>query len=188
MEPEEALRRLASDSSDEPAWAALYAWLWPYVFAIAFRELNGATQAAEDAAQETFIRLARYSPFARLTGPDGMRAYAAAMARNAARDLAVREFRRRGVSLEDLPKGQEPTRGLVTTGPLGPMTDADAIAYVRGILNEEERALLDLLIRRPNLESLAKALGIAYESAAVRVYRLRRKIAKLLKERTLGDH
>jgi RNA polymerase sigma factor (sigma-70 family) len=173
MDLEQALERLAQSRTDEAAWTALHNSLWPYVFAVAFRELKGAARAAEDVAQETFLRLVRSAPFERLEEPSDMRAYAAAVARNVARDTARREAR--------LPMAEAVSeRGADLLGPLGPQLPEGTLERARTLLEPQDVALLDLLIRGDDIRSVAATLGIRYGTAAVRIHRLRKRLRKLL--------
>ena len=174
MDLDKALERLAESRADEAAWTVLHNSLWPYVFAVAYRELKGAARAAEDVAQETFLRLVRSAPFERLQEPSDMRAYAGTVARNLARDTARREARQPMLAGERQRLKSEPS------GSLGPQLPEDVLERARGHLEPQEAALLELVMRGDDLRSLAKQLGVRYGTAAVRIHRLRNKLRKLL--------
>jgi RNA polymerase sigma factor (sigma-70 family) len=180
MDLAEALRRLAVSRGDETAWTVLHNSLWPYVFAVAYRELGGASRAAEDVAQETFLRLVRYAPFPRLQDPSDMRAYVSTVARHVAHDVARREARR-----PELPGTDERLDEFSRSAPapsrlLGPLLAEGALEQVRELLEPQEVALLDLVARGEDTRGVARNLGIRYGAAAVRIHRLRNKLRKLL--------
>src|SRR5262245_58286836 len=80
------LERLKASPADEEAWRALYRQLWPFVIAVIYRKLRGSERkAAEDAAQEVFIRLLRTRPFDRIPDADSLRAYMGRIAENVAK-------------------------------------------------------------------------------------------------------
>jgi RNA polymerase sigma factor (sigma-70 family) len=174
MDLEKALERLAESRADEAAWTVLHNSLWPYVFTVAYRELKGAARAAEDVAQETFLRLVRSAPFERLQDPSDLRAYAGTVARNLARDTARREARQPMLAAERQRVPSEPL------GPLGPQLPEDVLERARRQLGPQEAALLDLVMRGDDLRSVARTLGVRYGTAAVRTHRLRSKLRKLL--------
>jgi RNA polymerase sigma factor (sigma-70 family) len=174
MDLDGALERLAESRDDEAAWTVLQNRLWPYVFAVAYRELKGAARAAEDVAQETFLRLVRSAPFERLQDPSDMRAYAGTVARNLARDTARREARQPMLAADRERSRSEPV------GSLGPQLPEDVLERVRGQLAPKEAALLELVLQGDSLESVAKKLGVRYGTAAVRIHRLRNHLRKLL--------
>jgi RNA polymerase sigma factor (sigma-70 family) len=173
MDLEQALERLAESPADEAAWTVLHRSLWPFVFAVAYRELRGAARAAEDVAQETFLRLVRSAPFDRLQDPADLRAYAGTVARNLARDTARREARQPQTVAE-------PGRAPEPMGPLGPQLPEGALEQVRKLLDPQELALLDLVMGGDDLRRVAASLGVRYGTAAVRIHRLRNKLRNLL--------
>jgi len=65
-------------------------------------------------------------------------------------------------------------------GPLGPLLPENAFDRVRELLQPQEVALLDLLVRGEEVRGVASQLGIRYGTAAVRIHRLRARIRKLL--------
>lgn len=173
-----ALRRLREARGDELAWRALYAHLWPYVIAIAFRESGARAAVAEDAAQETFLRLVRYAPFADLQDPADLRAYAGTVARRVTRDLLARESRRPERSL-----GQDAAGGDVeppARGPLGALLPEDALERAKAFLDEPQLALFRLLLEGADVTRVAETLGLSYGAAAVRIHRLRAELRKSL--------
>jgi len=180
MDLEGALQRLAASRLDEAAWTVLHNRLWPYVFAVAYRELGGAARAAEDVTQETFLRLVRYAPFARLQDPPAMRAYVATVARHVAHDVARREARRPEVEARVGLPGESGRQVPEPVGPLGPLLPENALNRVRQLLQPQEGALLDLLVHGEDVRGVASQLGIRYGTAAVRIHRLRARIRKLL--------
>lgn len=175
-----ALERLAVSRADEAAWTVLHDSLWPYVFAVAYRELGGLARSAEDVAQETFLRLVRYAPFARLQDPSEMRAYVATVARHVAHDMARREARRpERPSTEERPDDSS-RKASPAPGPLGPLLPEGALERVRGLLEPREATLLDLLVRGDDIGAVARHLEIRYGAAAIRIHRLKNKLRKLL--------
>ena len=168
-----ALQRLARARDDEPAWKVLHRHLWPYVMAIAFRESRGRAADAEDSAQETLLRLARYATFEELQDPAALRAYVGTIARRVVRDRLARERRREEGRDGGAPGGPE----TVARAPLFP---EHALERARSFLDPEELALFALLLEGADVGQVAARLEIRYGTAAVRIHRLRMKLRKSL--------
>ena len=97
---ESSLLRLAGNRDDEEAWTALFLRFRPFVYAVAYRRTNGSQDLAQEAVQETFLRLVKYCPFHNLTGLDDFRRYLAVVTRNVVTILQRHELypeRRRGL-------------------------------------------------------------------------------------------
>jgi len=172
-----AVERLAISKTDAEAWAWLVECLWPLVLAINFRILRGNQDLAEDAAQETFVRVFQYVRFEEFREkPGDFEFYARAMAGNVGRSYLSWILREPSYSqepVEDLEGGDESVeRALI---------GRDEIATLLAGLNPEEQKLALLLGDGASLGEIAEALGISYSNAAVRVHRLRQSQAKQLK-------
>jgi RNA polymerase sigma factor (sigma-70 family) len=173
----ELLERLAGSPEDEDAWAKLYQRLWPYVFTVNYRLVHARYEEAEDLSQEVFLRLRRYCPFGRLRDAGELKAYVAAMCRNVVRSSRKSAWHQE-VSLEDLPVD------------CLEVPDADDLAHrvemddlVRDLaakLGPDDRRLLRLVLDGHGILEIARRTGIGYSAAGVRVFRLRRKMSKIL--------
>lgn len=172
-----ALDILAVSRGDEHAWNVLYARAWPFVFSITFRILRDPG-SAEDAAQETFIRVARHYPFPRRLDDKVFYAYVAQVARHVAFDSRRRQAR---IAEEALDEAAETPDSRPQPG-----ADAEAastLEWLAGRLSESEAALLRQLLREApsELSDMAQELGVSYSTAAVRLHRLRKRIRQLLR-------
>jgi RNA polymerase sigma factor (sigma-70 family) len=169
----EALGRLAGSRTDEDAWETIYRRTWPFVFAISYRMMREAV-AAEDVAQETFLRVARYFPFERIVDEKVFRFYIATIAKNAARD--ARRKRPREIPLDELPEPED-SRHADEEAEV-----ASTLDWLGRQLSPADYALFQQLIAGAPvaLASVAQDGGISYSAAAVRLHRLRGRIRKLL--------
>ncbi len=173
---EEALARLAEFPGDQEAWATIYRRTAPFILSITFRMMQDFS-AAEDVAQETFLRVAHYYPFHRRFEPKIFKIYIAQIARNAALDARRKHARVPQTGLEEATERADP----------GPEPGAEAqvastLAWLEQRLTAQEAELFRQLIAevpRP-LSEIADGLGVSYNAAGVRLHRLRRRIGKLL--------
>src|SRR5438270_7979499 len=79
----EAVKRLAKRRSDAEAWETISTILWPLLFATSYRIQRGNRAMAEDAAQESLMRLLRYVRFEQFKDtPEAFCSYALATCRN----------------------------------------------------------------------------------------------------------
>lgn len=172
--------RLASSPADEDAWRALYRQTWPFVFAVVYRRLRGAKALAEDASQEVFLRLVRACPFERLRDPDAFRRYVWRVADNVARTYARRILARHAAEIPT-PEAEIGARDVQRVDLVEEKLAAEELLrQVVGGIEPRDRELLRLVLAGHSLSEIAKATGVTYGSAAVRLHRLRQRLRKSL--------
>lgn len=167
------LERLANDRDDEGAWRSLFDQIWPFAVGVAFRRLQGQGRLAEEAAQETFIRLVRFANFSVLREPSRFRSFVATTASRAAIDAirseASRSAEQELESIGDFPDPEQRSEQL----------ELDLVLRAAlQTLGEEDRRLVKLLVRGYSLREIAGRLGIRYSAAGVRVHRLRARLLR----------
>ncbi len=172
------LERLAGSPDDEDAWTKLYERLWPYVFAINYRLVRARHDVAEDLSQEVFLRLRLYCPFARLRAEEELKAYVAAMCRNVVCTSLLKAAHRREVPLEEVPP-----EALVSpdVGVARRVEADDLVRELSAQLGPEDRRLLRLILEDHGIKEIARRSGLSYSAAGVRAFRLRRKLAAILR-------
>ena len=178
---ESIIKRLANDPVDEFAWGELYRQLWPFVFTVTYRRLRGTRALAEDAAQDVFLRLLRARPFRNFADERALRAYVRRVAENTANDYLRRVLGVQSVetALSDLERWHDEVPA--------PPTEREGTVELRDLLDGARRSLpsvdgeiLSLVIEGRNLSEIAKATGLSYANAGVRLHRLRKRLRKLL--------
>jgi RNA polymerase sigma factor (sigma-70 family) len=172
----EILAWLQEDPKDEDLWKALYHQIRRFVYAVAYRVLNGDEELAKDATQVVFLRLFEYCEFTEFSEPQEFLGYVATVARHAALDLIKREGRYiTGLDLtlcDFLPGTPTPRQHERARNQLHDLLEQ---------LDSAERSLVDLLMEGRTLDEIAGRLGISYANAAVRIHRLRERLLNHLK-------
>jgi RNA polymerase sigma factor (sigma-70 family) len=172
----ELLAWLQEDPKDEDLWKALYHQIRRFVYAVAYRVLNGNEELAKDATQVVFLRLFEYCEFTEFSEPQEFLGYVATVARHAALDLIKREGRYiTGLDLtlcDFLPGTPTPRQHERARNQLHDLLEQ---------LDSAERSLVDLLMEGRTLDEIAGRLGISYANAAVRIHRLRERLLNHLK-------
>jgi len=162
------LEILRQTPENELAWTGLYKRMWPFVFAYCFRRLGYAKPVIEDAAQDVFIRLARYCDFSQLRDTFRFRAYITSIANNVCNRyltaLIIEHRTMIAIDASNIP-GKSPT-----------YDDGLLLDETASLLTEEERALFDELRRGGSIEEIAQLWGLSPNTVAVRAYRLRKKL------------
>ncbi|MFL6311379.1 MAG: RNA polymerase sigma factor [Terriglobales bacterium] len=176
----EIVRRLGNSRSDSEAWKALTQILGPTLLATAYRILRGNLPLAEDATQESFLRLFLYAHFEDFSdNPDAFRSYALVTCRNMSRNYLRQLLQNPEVSCEvDLleqasSSSQDPESIAVGSSMLAGMV-------LR--LDEDSRELLDLVLQGYTIQEISERLSLTYGNVAVQIHRLRVEIAKWLKK------
>ena len=165
------LAQLATGPKTPAHWEQLYTDWKPFVASITYRTVMGDRARAEDATQECFLRLFKYTDFAAFRSPEEFLVYVAVVARNSARDQLRlnREF----------PAGLAPNEIFTDSSAVTPAQARRAHEQLAGVLEgltSGERLLADLLMQGHSDETIAQALGISYQAAAVRIHRLRKRL------------
>jgi RNA polymerase sigma factor (sigma-70 family) len=171
----ESLQVLALDRHDEDAWRVLFRHMWPFTVTVCGRLLGGDVDAAQEAAQESLARLARYAPFGDLQEPAAFRAYA----RTVCRRVVHARYRERGATLLVSIESSE----VLASDDLDPEQEAGVKTLFESILAELDRdgqRLLRMTVAGYSLSEIARELGITYQAAGVRVHRVRKRLRKWL--------
>jgi RNA polymerase sigma factor (sigma-70 family) len=168
------LTQLVCTPHDEQAWESLYSAVRSFVWSIAYRSLSGNSDLARDATQDTFFRLFRYVDFSLFQTPAQFLSYLATVARHAAQDV-----RRKVIEVPLDPNLSPRFRSAEY-----PSVVRDRLALVQVLqgLEESERHLVRLLSEGRNIAEIANELQINRSAADVRIFRLRAKLRKLLKQ------
>jgi len=174
---ESSLLCLAENRDDEEAWTALYVRFRPFVYALAYRRTNGSQDLAQEAVQETFLRLIKYCPFHKLTDLDDFRRYLAVVTRNVVTILRRHEpypEKRRG--LLGTPEAELGEPVLMPHGETLELRQLLQRALEK--LPREERRMLALSLDGYSLQEIADRQGISADNAAVRLHRIRAKLRR----------
>jgi RNA polymerase sigma factor (sigma-70 family) len=177
----ELLPKLKKKPQDGQIWEELYANTRPLVFATTFRALSGNSALAEEATQQTFLRVFRYSDFTRLAKAEDLLAYLSTVARHCAIDIGKKEASYTPTALDALACDFLPSQAT----PEQRLRARETLQNVFDQLDPEEAKLVDLLVAELTLKVLAKELGTTYEAAGVRIHRLRERLRKLVKNNGL---
>ncbi|MGC2267155.1 MAG: sigma-70 family RNA polymerase sigma factor [Candidatus Acidiferrales bacterium] len=155
---------------------AYYEQIRRFVYAVAYRVLNGKGDLAKDATQVVFLRLFQYCEFAEFAEPEEFLGYVATVTRHAALDLVKTEGEYvTGLELalcDFIPGGPTPRQQERAQNQLHDVLEE---------LDSEDRTLVDLLMDGFTLEEIAARLGVSYGNAAVRIHRLRQNLIKFVK-------
>ena len=174
---DDIIQTIAKRPRDPEQWRLLHARLWPYVMALNSRNLGGAGHLVEDASQEVFLRLVRYAPFERLANSAALYAYVRKMCANVATNYRIHLSRLREVQTEEGSTEEHPESRASHLDIEAHRLERDLLSQ----LHEGDRRLATLMLDGHSLGEIAESFGIAYSSAGVRVHRLRRRIAGLMR-------
>ena len=181
----EALRRLATDRSDQEAWRILFLGAWGTGLSASNRTLRGQVELAKDVTQEAFQRLIKYCDFQELQDPDAFLPYFRAVCRNVARDA----LRRLAPELAaQVPLEELDTASPRVEQPATPEQLARAEQLKRELLatlDSEDQQLFRLLIEGYSLPEVSDRLNLSYANAAVRLHRLRVLLRNYMKDKNL---
>ena len=172
------IRRLQVNRRDHAAWNELYRQLWPFVFGVTYRRLRGARGLAEDAAQETFIKLLRSLPFDALRDADDLRAYIWRAADNVARDYFRKSMRMDARLVH--PDGEGIDEPAMEIGVDDRLRLTEWVENTLLELPSTDRTILKMLIDGYRLAEIAEATGLTYSAAGSRVSRLRDRLRSKL--------
>jgi RNA polymerase sigma factor (sigma-70 family) len=186
------LRRLTVGPRDPEAWEDFFVRLWPYVLATAHRLLESSPQRmidAEDVAQETFIRFARFWHAGQGERPQTegqLRALLSTMTRHQAGTARRLLLRERRDARRDRPL---PEDGSVAD--VRPLAQAlvefdDLLRRILAELAPEGRRLVPLLLAGHTEMEIAKLLGVSDRTVRRQLGVLRETIRKQLAAYDLG--
>lgn len=161
----------------EAAFHALVVRYRRRVFGICIRVL-GSPQDAEDAVQETFLKLARHAGTFR--GEAKLSTWLYRVAHNASTDRIRHEARRPSTPVDDLTTvGEEPVADDV----LGARTTALSVRAALDQLDQQTRTLLLLVaVDGWTYQDVAAAVGLPVGTVKSRVSRARVRLGELLRE------
>lgn len=178
---EKALKRLRQEPADEGAWEVLFRQTWPFVLALCHRALPAALRLreAEDLAQETYFKLARYWHSNRpdLHDRHGLYSLLAVITRCLARDALRRQGRARRDSRREQPGT---SAGPPRLGDYAAVDVRDLLDRVRLQLNEQERRVLGLRLQDYTLAEIAEQLGVSTRTIERDLRRTREVLAPFL--------
>jgi RNA polymerase sigma factor (sigma-70 family) len=177
----ELLPELKKKPRDQELWEKLYANTRPLVYSIAFRALRGSSELAEEVTQQVFLRVFRYCDFSEFSEVDEFLAYLSTISRNCALDVGKKEARYTPSALDVLACDLLPSQPT----PEQRQRARDVLQDVRDHLDKGESRLAHLLEEGLPLTEVARAMGISYPAAAVRIHRLRERLSNRLKKKGL---
>jgi RNA polymerase sigma factor (sigma-70 family) len=174
-----ALLRLHNAPYDESAWGTVYTVLWPYVYAVAFRRLDGSADLAQDATQEVFLRLLRAGPATSFQNSAALRAYLHVAAHRVVIDYIRYQTKHCAVqltdSMEDIPHSADVEEDLAVQQTLN--------IFLRQ-LGDSDQQLIRQLVYGLSIGEIAVELNISPGAARVRLHRLRRRLSGLHTDQT----
>jgi RNA polymerase sigma factor (sigma-70 family) len=166
------LHRLASRREDRDAWELLYRRLRPVLTARIYRLLRGDRHLVEDATQEVFLRIFRYSKFEKnLTDPNAFAAYVRVVCRNVVNQLRLQQKNKLARPLQ--PIGSNGPRPEHSARPDQQAAAREMLQQARRQLRNVDRQVFELLIEGCDLREIAQRTGLPYFTAGARVSRLR---------------
>ncbi|HUP62805.1 MAG TPA: sigma-70 family RNA polymerase sigma factor [Thermoanaerobaculia bacterium] len=172
------LRVLAASREDAGAWDLLYRRFWPFVLAIAIRCVHDP-DLAQDAAQDVFLRLARYCDFAEFEDRDEwiFRSYVARVAINTSRDALHRRNRRREYPLS------EAGEATAANDPAAESELRLTLDWIASHLSASDAELVRKLADGATAREIATESNTAPGTVAVRIHRLRKRIFRIFTNR-----
>jgi RNA polymerase sigma factor (sigma-70 family) len=181
---EQALAQLAEERRNEAAWSVLIELTYPIALGTANRILRGNLDLAKDSASESFARIARYANFEVLSLQDrgAFTRYLKQVTRRTSLDL-VKRLARYAPEIQSDPMFLEAIASSDSQTPADMLVAKELVDEIKGILDADETALLELMLKETPLDQMATQLGISYSALGVRRHRLRAKIAKHLRGR-----
>jgi RNA polymerase sigma factor (sigma-70 family) len=172
---QETLERLHGDRAAEDAWADLFREIWPFVLTITYRSLRGDKDAAEDAAQDTFLRLVAYGRFSKGTTAMEFRAYVATIAKRVCANYVTRQRTYGRVSLEEIEE-----KVPAALGDQAAEFEKDALFQeILDSLPRKDRQFFAWIVEGYTLSDIAELTRRPYGSVGTQLFRLRRRLRRL---------
>ncbi len=178
---ERALTKLRKNAADGDAWEDLYRLTWPYTLATMYRLLNGNRLLAEEASQETMLRLVRNVRFDREnTTAASYYAYLRQICSSVATDIRRRSVREVpfGNDVSELP--EEAVEDQRAT----PERDAmlrSLVDHVRAKLEPEEEKIARMLADGYSAHDIAQRTNSSLATAYRRIASVRERIREALR-------
>jgi RNA polymerase sigma factor (sigma-70 family) len=181
MDPD-ATRVLKASPKSPALWEAFYRAMYPTVLQAAFRLCGGNADVARDAAQEAFVRFAEHKSIVRVENDAHAAAFLRQIARRSLFDR-LRQERGKGqfeqVESSHLHVDAATSAWIAEEARIERLHDLETLAKS---LSAEDQHLLGRLLDGDSLEELAKNQGVSYSALAVRVHRMRRRLAKAFED------
>jgi RNA polymerase sigma factor (sigma-70 family) len=167
--------------TDEKAWG-MAADLLHRRGRLLMTRLNLNSAEMEDAAQEVLLKLQSLATMQRVRAAGSPEGYLVVMIRNAAMDRL--RLRRRTIERDLLIN--MPENEIVSAEPETATPQSDETLRLKRVLRslgDDERELLHMRFwQNMNFQAIAEALQISYSAAAVRMFRLLKRMEKLMTE------
>lgn len=173
----EIIRRVAGGERD--LFAELVREHQAHLFQLCLAIL-GDRHAAEEAAQESFIKAYRALP--RFRGGSTFRTWLTRIGINHCRDILKKKRRARTVYLEDVLGETDRLPESLVENPPEPRFDAKVPPGALGLLSQGEREVFQAAAERPGAgyDELGRVLGLSRDSVKGRLKRAREKIQSYL--------
>jgi len=170
------LKKLALNSTDAMAWHELYRLCRPYVIATLYHRFRGASDLAEDACQDVFIRLVNKCPFSELE-PAAFILYLKIVCHHVASD-----YFRRMKTLRNARKELTPPPADFRS-PLQEAEMRELLNDLQSVVGEKDGKVLALKLEGNSVADIASLIGLTSNATSARLWRLRRALRKYLQIR-----
>ena len=178
MTGHEIILALKSTPTDRRLWERFYLTLFPLVVQSAFRTAKGNGDLSREAAHYAFARFAEYNSLERVSSDAHALAFLRQIARRYLLD-ASREATHEAGALDRLKTASMPLDDATVAW----MEDQaqlerrhDLLILAEG-LSADDRDALGRLLDGESMENIAKHQGVSYNSLAVRLFRIRKRMA-----------
>jgi RNA polymerase sigma factor (sigma-70 family) len=169
---ETTLSKLSKDSRDGDAWTELFEAVSPFVLSVCHRTIGNQYDFAEDAAQEVFVRLARYCPFDRMNSTQQFYSYLRKLIRSVCSDMWAR-YPPKELPMDDtIPEPEAPDADEA----LARIIKEERLEQALSALSSDDQQLATLILEGYSLDEIKVILGVSYSTAGVRLHRLQKRI------------
>jgi len=173
----EAFARIKADDSDQRAWEVFIKAMSPTLLYHLYHMSGGNKELARDVLQDVFIRFVEQMRLKKVDNAEAVLPLLRTMARNRLIDYFRYSNARPTASLEDFDsfESSSPGESAATVQELR----HEELARLAQHLSNDDQDLLARLLRGTDLQLIAKSLQISYSSAAVRLFRLKKRLGEL---------
>jgi len=174
-----ALERLKGNLRDEVAWRELVKWLYPTLFYFLYRLSDGQAELCKDVIQDVLLKFFNQVDMQTLENPASVAALLKTMSRNRLIDYVRSRQVRRSVPIDsetsDLP---DPAGVDIAESNEFQLWELQRLS---NRLSTEDQTLLRLVLGgQSEIPGVATALKITYAAAAVRLFRLKERLRRLV--------